>query len=105
MGLTVQMAGRLGAYALTDRATWAKSGDRARTEVLVQGDPRLFNPYEIILVDAKRHPHVNLAAANAFIDWLISEDGRKAIAGNKGERRAGLYAGPGSDQLSRPPAR
>jgi len=80
MGLTVQMAGRLGAYALTDRATCAKSGDRARTEVLVEGDPRLFNPYEVILVDAKRHPHVNLAAANAFIDWLISEDGRKAIA-------------------------
>lgn len=88
MGLTVQMAGRLGAYALTDRATWAKSGDRLRTEVLVEGDPRLFNPYEIILVDAKRHPHVNLAAANAFIDWLISEDGRKAIGDYKvnGER-------------------
>ncbi|HWP15512.1 MAG TPA: substrate-binding domain-containing protein [Xanthobacteraceae bacterium] len=83
MGLTVQMAGRLGAYALTDRATWAKSGDRVRTQVLVQGDPRLFNPYEVILVDAKRHPHVNLAAANAFIDWLISEAGRRAIADYK----------------------
>jgi len=49
----------------------------------VQGGPRLFNPYEIILVDAKRHPHVDLAAANAFIDWLISEDGRKAIADHR----------------------
>jgi tungstate transport system substrate-binding protein len=83
MGLTVQMAGRLGAYALTDRATWAKSGDRVRTQILVQGDTRLFNPYEIILVDAKRHPHVNVAAANVFIDWLISEHGRKAIADYK----------------------
>jgi tungstate transport system substrate-binding protein len=83
MGLTVQMAGRLSAYALTDRATWAKSGDRARTEILVQDDPRLFNLYEIILVDANKHPYVNVAAANAFIDWLISEEGRSAIADYK----------------------
>ena len=27
MGLTVQMAGRLGAYTLTDRATWLRAGD------------------------------------------------------------------------------
>jgi len=83
MGLTVQMAGRLGAYALTDRATWAKSGDRAQTVVLVDGDPKLFNPYEIILVSPDKHPHVNVAAANAFIGWLVSEEGRKAIADYK----------------------
>jgi tungstate transport system substrate-binding protein len=80
MGLTVQMAARLGAYALTDRATWLKAGDKAASEVLLEGDPQLFNPYEIILVNSARHSHVNVPAANAFFDWLMSEEGRAAIA-------------------------
>ena len=80
MGLTVQMAARLGAYALTDRATWLKAGDQAASQVLLDGDPQLFNPYEIILVNSARHPHVNVPAANTFLNWLISEEGRNAIA-------------------------
>jgi tungstate transport system substrate-binding protein len=81
MGLTVQMAVRLEAYTLADRATWLKTADRAASAVMVDGDTRLFNPYEIILVNASKHPHVNVAAATAFIDWLVSEEGRAAIAG------------------------
>lgn len=95
MGLTIQMAGRLGAYALTDRASWAKSGDRARTVVMVDGDPKLFNPYEIILVSPDKHPHVNLAAANAFIDWLVSREGRNAIADYKLNGEQVFVPGPG----------
>ena len=49
--------------------------------MLVGGDPQLFNPYEVILVNPEKHPHVNVAAANAFIDWLIGDDGKDAIAG------------------------
>jgi tungstate transport system substrate-binding protein len=85
MGLTVQMAVRLGAYTLTDRATWAatwaKTSDPAASRILVDGDPQLFNPYEVILVNPSRHPHVNTAAATAFIDWLVSQEGRDAIGG------------------------
>ena len=80
MGLTVQMAARLGAYALSDRATWIKAADRARSEILLDGDPKLLNAYEVILVNPARHPHVNVAAANAFMDWLTSEQGKSAIA-------------------------
>jgi tungstate transport system substrate-binding protein len=81
MGLTDQMAVRLNAYALTDRATWRRAG--TVDWILVDGDPQLFNPYEIIMVDPARHPHVNVAAASAFIDWVLSEDGRNAIAGHR----------------------
>jgi tungstate transport system substrate-binding protein len=80
MGLTVQMAARLGAYALTDRATWVKAADPAASQILVDNDPKLFNPYEVILVNVAKHPYVNVAAATTFIDWLVSEDGRRAIA-------------------------
>jgi tungstate transport system substrate-binding protein len=79
MGLTVQMAGRLNGYALTDRATWVKAADPAAAAILVDGDPRLFNPYEVILVNPANHPHVNVAAATAFLDWLVSPQGRDAI--------------------------
>jgi tungstate transport system substrate-binding protein len=79
MGLTVQMAGRLNGYALTDRATWVKAADPAASQILVDGDPRLLNPYEVILVNPAKHPHVNVAAAIAFQDWLVSPQGRAAI--------------------------
>jgi tungstate transport system substrate-binding protein len=79
MGLTVQMAGRLNGYALTDHATWAKAADPAASQILVDGDPRLFNSYEVILVNPATHPHVNVAAAGAFLDWLVSPQGREAI--------------------------
>jgi tungstate transport system substrate-binding protein len=81
MGHTMQMAGRLQGYALSDRATWIKLG--AGSEVLVDGDARLHNPYEVILVNPANHPHVNVAAANALIDWLISAEGRAAIASHR----------------------
>lgn len=77
MGLTDQMAVRLNGYALTDRATWARSGKA--DWILVDHDPQLFNPYEIVMVDPAKHPHVNVAAATAFIDWIMSEEGRSAI--------------------------
>jgi tungstate transport system substrate-binding protein len=80
MGLTIQMAARLGAYALTDRATWVKAADRAASQILVDGDPKLFNPYEVVLVNSDKHPHVNVAGANKFIDWLVSAEGKRVIA-------------------------
>jgi tungstate transport system substrate-binding protein len=81
MGLTDQMAVRLNAYTLTDRATWLRAG--TASQILVEGDPQLFNPYEIILVNPANHPHVNAAAGNAFIDWLVSQEGRTAISSHR----------------------
>jgi tungstate transport system substrate-binding protein len=83
MGLTVQMANRLNAYTLSDRATWVRFGDRAASAILVDADRRLLNPYEVVLVSHSKHPHVNVPAATAFIDWLVSQEGREAIAGHR----------------------
>jgi tungstate transport system substrate-binding protein len=40
----------------------------------------MFNPYGVILVSAKMHPHVKEEAGQAFIAWLISPEGQEAIA-------------------------
>jgi len=80
MGATLNTASGMDAYALTDRATWIKFGNKGNLELLVEGDPRLFNPYGVILVNPDRFPHVKAKEGQQFIDWLISEQGQNRIA-------------------------
>ncbi|MDZ7748338.1 MAG: substrate-binding domain-containing protein [Halofilum sp. (in: g-proteobacteria)] len=81
MGKTLNTAAAMDAYALADRATWISFENRQGLELLVEGDERLFNPYGVILVSSERHPHVNAADGQRFIDWLTGEEGQQAIAG------------------------
>jgi tungstate transport system substrate-binding protein len=37
----------------------------------------------VILVNPARHPHVKKELGQAFIDWLVSPEGQKAIADYK----------------------
>ena len=80
MGATLNLAAAKGAYVLSDRATWLSFKNRARMRIAVQGDPRLFNPYGVILVNSARRPHVKRTAGLRFIDWLTSVAGRTAIS-------------------------
>ena len=50
-------------------------------KVLVEGDPLLHNPYAVIAVNPKRHPHVKHVEAMALIGWLTSAQGQKLIGG------------------------
>lgn len=80
MGATLNVAAGMGAYVLTDRATWIAFGNKAGLAVLVQGDARLFNQYGVILVNPVRHPSVRAEAGQQFIDWLTGPVGQAAIA-------------------------
>ena len=80
MGPTLNLASAQNAYALTDRGTWLAFRNRGDLTLLVEGDTRLFNQYGVILVHPARHPHVKQAAAQRFIDWLVSPVGQAAIA-------------------------
>lgn len=79
MGATLNIAVGMGAYALTDRATWLSFQNKGDFEVLAQGDTRLSNPYSVILINPVRHPHVNGKGGRAFIKWLTSPEGQGAI--------------------------
>ena len=81
MGATLNTAAQVPAYALTDRATWLGFANRGPLAIVFQGDPVLFNPYGIILVNPEKHPHVKAALGQVFIDWIVSEAGQQAIAG------------------------
>jgi len=80
MGGTLNMASALDAYTLSDRATWLKFGNKGRLDILFQSDPPLFNPYGIILVNPKRHPHIKTRDGQTFIEWMLSEAGQTLIA-------------------------
>jgi tungstate transport system substrate-binding protein len=80
MGTTLNTAAAMGAYALTDRGTWIAFENKRDLEVLVAGDPELFNPYGVIPVSAERHPHVKADLARRFVDWLVGPEGQAAIA-------------------------
>lgn len=79
MGPTLNTTAEMGGYTLADRGTWISFLNRRDLVVVVEGDPVLFNPYGVILVDPERHPHVKAADGQAFIDWLVSADGQAAI--------------------------
>ncbi|MCC7048927.1 MAG: extracellular solute-binding protein [Alphaproteobacteria bacterium] len=83
MGPTLNTAAGMDAYALADRGTWLSFANRQRLEIVVEGDPKLFNQYGVMLVSKAKHPHVKDADGKAFVDWLVSPEGQQAIAGYK----------------------
>ena len=83
MGAALNTASASNAYVLADRGTWLAFKNRGELDILVAGDKLLFNQYGVMLVNPAKHPHVKKELGQAFIDWLISPDGQKAIADYK----------------------
>src|SRR5438445_2893673 len=83
MGAALNAASATNAYVLSDHGRWLSFKNRGDLAIAVQADPRLFNQYGVILVNPAKHPHVKADLGQAFIDWLISRPGQKAIADYK----------------------
>jgi tungstate transport system substrate-binding protein len=81
MGEVLTMANERQSYTLSDRATYlARTLEGIDLEILVEGDPILFNPYGVIAVNPDKGEHIKAEQANQFIDWLISVPTQEAIA-------------------------
>ena len=83
MGPALNTASAMNGYILADRGTWISFKNRGDLTVLVQGDPKLFNQYGVMLVNPAKFPHVKKAQGQEFIDWLISKNGQEVIASYK----------------------
>ena len=83
MGATLNTGTGMGAYVMTDRATWISFGNKGDYKVAVEGDPILFNQYGIILVNPEVHTHVKADLGQQFVDWVLSKEGQQAIADYK----------------------
>ncbi len=79
MGATLNLSAIKDSYTLTDRGTWITFGNKGDLRRLYSGDPTLFNPYGIILVNPERHPHAKVDLARIFSDWMVSREGQAAI--------------------------
>jgi tungstate transport system substrate-binding protein len=80
MGATLNAAVGMDGYTMTDRGTWISFRNKGEHDILVEGDAELFNQYGVILVNPEKHPNVNAEAGQAFIDWILSDEGQAAIA-------------------------
>ena len=79
MGTALNAASAMGACTLSDRGTWLSFGNKGDLNVLVEGDPRLLNRYNVILLNPARHPVPKQALARRFAHWLVSSEGQAAI--------------------------
>ena len=82
MGPVITMATERRGYTMADRGTFnAFKGKKSDLIVLFEGEEGLFNPYGVIAVNPKKHPHVKYALAMKFIDFVTSPEGLGIIAG------------------------
>ncbi len=95
MGEVLAMAAEVQACTLSDRATFATYQAKTGLAIMVQGDPRLFNPYGVMTVNQARHPGINSKGAQLLMDWLTGPEGQQRIASFR----------PGGQQLFFPSAR
>lgn len=83
MGAALNTASGMNAYILSDRASWAKFGNKGDLALLLAGDPLLFNQYAYLPVDPDRHPHIKSEQAKLLEDWLVSDRGQQLIGSYK----------------------
>jgi tungstate transport system substrate-binding protein len=82
MGATLNVATGMGAYALTDRATWISFGAKGGHRIVAEGDPSLFNQYGVVPINPAHCPNVKPEGI-VFVDWMLSAEGQAAIAAYK----------------------
>jgi tungstate transport system substrate-binding protein len=80
MEATLRIANEKGYYTLVDRATWlSHRREIDALDVLVEGDPDLFNPYSVIVVSPAKFPHLNVKLAARFAEFIRSAEGQAII--------------------------
>jgi tungstate transport system substrate-binding protein len=79
MGQALNIASAMSAYTLSDRGTWLSFGNKGPLMVIVEGDPKLINRYDVIQLNPEKHGKDRLEEARRLADWLISPEGQGAI--------------------------
>lgn len=79
MGAALNTAAAMDAYTLADRGTWLSFKNPAHLTIVLEGDGRLLNRYDVIELDPKLHAQAKRDLAKKFADWLASAEGQNAI--------------------------
>ena len=78
MGQTLTIADEKQAYTLSDKATFLAHEDNL--SMLLEETDDMKNTYSMIIISAKRFAESNVAGAQAFVDWIKTDQARKMIA-------------------------
>jgi len=82
MGSVLDMCEDMGAYTLSDDATYysrVEAGIIPSLNITKAGDSALKNQYSIILVNSTIWTHINATLAEDFLAWITSHDGQDLI--------------------------
>jgi tungstate transport system substrate-binding protein len=71
--------GATDAYTLSDRDTWLSFNNKGSLTIVIEGNQRLLNRYDVIELNPEKHAAAKLANAKFFADWLVAPDGQQAI--------------------------
>ena len=74
MGQTLNVTTEKKGYTLTDRGTYLAMAKTLKLGILVEGDAVLLNVYHVMEVNPQKWPKVNMAAAKAFADFMVSKE-------------------------------
>ncbi|NLC13175.1 MAG: solute-binding protein [Chloroflexi bacterium] len=78
MGQTLTIADEKQAYTLSDKATFLAHEDNL--SMILEETDDMKNTYSMIIISAKRFAESNVAGAQAFVDWIKTDQARKMIA-------------------------
>ncbi len=107
MGETLMAASEMGAYTLSDRATWLATAAKVPAlksfvggvNLAANRDRSLLNYYGVLPISAARHPGVREDLADAFARWLTSAATQKIIGAFGVERFGQPLFYPDSDEF------
>lgn len=80
MSAVLSMASEMGAYTLTDTATFFSMQDKLQLSIILAGDPALQNIYSVILLNPQKLRNVKHAEAMKFAEWITSSETKKLIS-------------------------
>lgn len=79
MGATLLMTDEKKGYTLSDRATWLATKAKTSMDIVCEKDPLLLNYYGVIAVNPKINSKINTEGAQAFVNWILSDQTQKLI--------------------------
>ena len=100
MGGALRVTGEMGAYTLSDRATFEQFRSGLRLASLYEGGSELLNTYAIFVRAESAGPE--RAAATALTDWFADAEGRDLVAAFVANGRTVFNVWPAGTPRSRP---
>ncbi|MBR3439547.1 MAG: extracellular solute-binding protein [Clostridia bacterium] len=80
MGACLTMASEQQAYCLTDKATFLSMQDELDLDIVLAEGEDMKNTYSLIAVNPEKIDGLNTEGAQAFIDWMLSDEASELIA-------------------------